>query len=116
MKAPLDKKQEWNSKQDTRREIKKALEMRFPEFEVRLGGLTSLDITKKGIDKAHGIEQIMEKLLVSKDDIVFLGDALYEGGNDAAVLRTGIDTIQVSGPEETKQLIRSLLTSLKHKS
>ena len=116
MKAPLDKKQEWNSKQDMRREIKKALETHFPEFEVRLGGLTSLDITKKGIDKAHGIEQIMKKLLVPKDDIVFLGDALYEGGNDAAVLRTGIDTIQVSGPEETKQLIRSLLTSLKHKS
>lgn len=115
MEAPLEKKREWNSTQDRRREIKKALEARLPEFEIRLGGLTSLDITKKGIDKAYGINQIMKLLSVSKDEIVFVGDALYEGGNDATVLGTGVDTVQVSGPEETKQFIRSLM-GLKQKT
>lgn len=109
MQAPLDKKQEWNSTHDMRREMVKALKEHLPEFEIRLGGLTSLDITKKGIDKAHGIKQIMKRLSVSKDEIVYIGDALYKGGNDAAVIKTGIETIQISGPEEVKCLIQLLL-------
>lgn len=112
MRAPLKEKQAWNREQDMRREMVRALSARIPEFEIRLGGLTSLDITKKGIDKSHGISQIMEKLSVSIDEIAYVGDALYEGGNDAAVLVTGVDTVQVSGPEDTKYFIRSLLGAI----
>ena len=108
-KAPLAQKEKWNKEMDIRRGLKTALEKHLPEFEVRLGGLTSIDITKKGLDKAFGVQEIMKTLLVSKKDIIYIGDALYEGGNDAAVLRTGIDAIQVSGPEEVKYLIRLLL-------
>jgi phosphomannomutase len=108
-KAPLAKKEKWNKEIDLRRKLKKTLEKYLPKFEVRLGGLTSIDITKKGMDKAFGIQEIMKALSVSKKDIVYIGDSLYEGGNDVAVLRTGIDIIQVSGPEEVKYLIRELL-------
>ena len=108
-KAPLAKKEKWNKEMDIRRKLKETLEKHLPKFEVRLGGLTSIDITKKGIDKAFGVQEIMKTLLVSKRDIIYIGDALYEGGNDAAVLQTGIDAIQVSGPEEVKYLIRKLL-------
>ena len=107
--APLDKKQMWNKNQDRRTEMQKILQQIIPQFEIRLGGLTSIDITKKGIDKAYGIEQIMKIFKAKKDEIVFIGDALYEGGNDFAVVRTGIDTVEVSGPEEVKYFIRSLL-------
>ncbi|MDP3004341.1 MAG: HAD-IIB family hydrolase [Candidatus Azambacteria bacterium] len=108
-KAPLAKKERWNKKMDTRRNLKEALEKYLPEFEVRIGGLTSIDITKKGMDKAFGIKEIMRTLAVSQKEIVYIGDALYEGGNDAVVLQAGIDTIQVSGPEEVKYLIHRLL-------
>ncbi len=108
-KAPLVKKEKWNKEIDIRRKLKKTLEKYLPEFEVRLGGLTSIDITKKGLDKAFGIRKIMKILSVSKKEIVYMGDALYEGGNDAAALQIGIDTIQVSGPEEVKYFIRRLL-------
>lgn len=108
-KAPLAKKEKWNKEMDIRRKLKTTLEKHLPEFEVRLGGLTSIDITKKGMDKAFGIKEIMKALSVSKKDIVYIGDALYEGGNDAAVLQTGIDAIQVSGPEEVKYLTRFIL-------
>ncbi len=107
--ASLDKKQAWNTTQDRRKEIQQELEQYLPQFEIRLGGLTSIDVTKKGIDKAYGIEQIMKTLKAVKDEIVFVGDALFEGGNDFAVVRTGIDTVAVSDPEETKYFIRSLL-------
>jgi len=113
-KAPLAEKEKWNKEMDIRRKLKKALKKHLREFEVRIGGLTSIDITKKGIDKAFGIKEIMKELSVSQKDIVYIGDALYKGGNDAAVLQTGIDIIQISGPEEVKYLIRSLLTTLEH--
>lgn len=107
-KAPLAKKEEWNKNQDIRPQLKAALEKYLPEFEVRLGGLTSVDITKKGIDKAYGINEIAELLSVSIKEMIYIGDALYEGGNDFAVIKTGIDTIQVSGPADVKYLLRKL--------
>jgi len=109
-KASLAKKEEWNKKNDVRRQLKKTLEKYLPEFEVRLGGLTSVDITKKGLNKAFGVKEIMKWLSLSKKDVVYIGDALYKGGNDAAVLKVGIDTIQVSGPKEVKQIILKLLS------
>jgi len=109
--APLSVKEKWNKEMnEVRFKIKELLEKYLPEFTIRLGGLTSIDVTKKGLDKAFGIKEIMKTLAFSKKDIVYIGDALYEGGNDAAVLQTGIDTIQVSGPEEVKYLIRRFLS------
>lgn len=108
-KAPLEKKEEWNKKQDIRPQLKSALEKYLPKFEVRLGGLTSIDITKKGIDKAYGVKEISKLLSVSIKEMMYVGDALYEGGNDFAVVPTGIDTIQVSGPEDVQYLIRQFL-------
>ncbi len=55
----------------------------------------------------------MEKHLgVSIPEMVFVGDALFEGGNDHAALKSGIEAIQVSGPEDTKKLIRGWLAEL----
>lgn len=112
-KAPLEEKRSWNEKSDIRLKLKAVLEKYLPEFEVRLGGLTSVDITKKGIDKAYGVEQVAKLLAVSKKDIVYVGDALYKGGNDYAVKRAKVDTLQVKDEKETKQFIHFLLLSIK---
>ena len=48
----------------------------LPEFEVRLGGLTSIDVTKKGIDKAYGIRQVKKRLSVPIKEMAYVGDAL----------------------------------------
>ncbi len=109
-KAPLSVKEEWNRKNNAiRSRLKNYLEKRLPGFEVRMGGLTSIDVTKKGIDKAYGVERIAELTGIPVGKMVYIGDALYEGGNDSAVFKTGIETIKVSGPEETKYLLREAL-------
>jgi HAD superfamily hydrolase (TIGR01484 family) len=115
-KAPLEKKKEWHEKADIRPQLQKALKKYLPEFEIRLGGLTSIDITKKGIDKAYGIKQLAGFLSLPKGDIVYIGDALYRGGNDYAVRKAKVDTLQIKDEEETKQFIRFLLLSLKRSS
>ncbi len=111
-KAPLAKKEEWRAKSDIRPKLKVVLEKDLPEFEVRLGGLTSIDITKKGIDKAYGVNQVATFLSVSKKDMLYVGDALYKGGNDYVVKKTKIDTLQIKDEEETKQLIQFLLKTM----
>jgi len=112
-KAPLYKKKEWNIKNDIRPQLRTALRKHLPDFEIRLGGLTTIDVTKKGIDKAYGIMKIMKMTALSRKEIVYIGDALYKGGNDYAVKRTKVVTVMVDGPEETKNFVRCLLTALK---
>lgn len=107
--APVAAKEEWNKVSDQRKKIKTILEKYLSEFEVRLGGLTSIDITRKGVDKAFGVEQIMQTLNITKNEIIFIGDALYEGGNDHAVKKTGVETVEVSDPTETSYFISNIL-------
>lgn len=108
-KAPVHAKKEWSEKKDSRPQIIKSLKKHLPEFEIRSGGLTSIDVMRKGIDKAYGIRNIRKFLGVSSRKMVFVGDAFYPGGNDTPVLKTGVDCIRVSGQEETKKLIRFLV-------
>lgn len=41
--------------------------------------------------------------------MVYVGDALYEGGNDAIVKETGISTIQVDRVRDTKFFVHAIL-------
>jgi len=106
----LKLKENWLKKNKKLRErMAKYLQKILPEFEIRVGGLTSIDITKKGIDKAYGIRQISKNLKTPIKDMVFVGDALFPRGNDYAAKKTGILCIQVKSPKETKELISRML-------
>ena len=54
-KGSLGKKKKWDSDFSKRSQMKALLDKSIPEFSVRLGGTTSVDVTKEGIDKAYGI-------------------------------------------------------------
>lgn len=107
--ATLAAKESWDPTREKRQKIVSFLQAKIPEFDIRLGGTTSIDITKKGVNKGYGIRKLEEYLRMPLDHMVFVGDALYQGGNDYPAKATGIDCIQVSGPEETKKLIASWL-------
>jgi len=55
----------------------------------------------------------MDKLIgaieISKDEILFVGDKLQEGGNDYPVKAMGIDSIEVDGWVETAYVIEGIL-------
>lgn len=105
--APISLKKKWDPFGKKRKYIISLMDL--PEFEVRFGGTTSIDVTKKGRDKAFGMNKICEHLKLKHEDVLFIGDALHEGGNDYAVEQMGIDCIETSGPEETKKIIKNLL-------
>jgi len=110
--APIELKEKWDSDNKKRLIIKEILENYISEFEIRIGGTTSIDVTRKGIDKAYGINQIEKYLKINKDEMIFIGDALFEGGNDYPVKSTGVYCIQVSGPEECKEVIKNFIQEL----
>lgn len=109
-KAPLKLKEKWKKEHMTDKiKITKTLQKYLPDLEVRAAGYTSIDVTRKGIDKEYGIRQIKKHLGVPFGAMLFVGDALFKGGNDYAALRTGIPCFEVKGPEETKKIIKDLL-------
>jgi phosphomannomutase len=111
--APLEPKQKWDPDFAKRKKIKTKLDKSLSEFSVQLGGATSIDVTKPGIDKAYGIRKLKKVLDIKISEMIFIGDALFEGGNDHPARTTGADCIQVRDPEETKRVIEAIITCLK---
>lgn len=81
----------------------------LPDLEVRIGGTTSTDITMPGIDKAYGMQKLVDAIDIDKNEILFIGDKLQEGGNDYPVKAMGIDSIEVEGWEDTALVLRGVL-------
>jgi len=108
--APSDKKYKWAEKNaEIRKELRTAIAEQLPDLEVRSSGTTSVDVTHIGIDKAYGMEKLITELGIKKDDVLFIGDKLQEGGNDYPVKAIGIDTIEVNGWEDTAFVLEGIL-------
>ncbi|TXE07794.1 HAD-IIB family hydrolase [Gelidibacter salicanalis] len=107
--APLEEKKKWDPDFIKRQKIVALLKKPLQAFSIGLGGTTSIDIVKPGIDKAYGIRKLTEVLGVAIPEMLFIGDALFEGGNDYPARKSGVDCIQVRDPEETKTIIRTII-------
>ncbi len=104
--APIDVKKAWDPDRLKRQMLVSLLKKKIPEFDIRIGGMSSIDVTKMGIDKAYAIGKIRNLLKVTDDEIMFVGDALYKGGNDAPVKKTDVDFIQPDDPSDTLELLK----------
>lgn len=107
--APLEEKKGWDPDFEKRKKVVVRLKTTLKGFSIGMGGTTSIDIVKPGIDKAYGIRKLEEILGFSISEMLFIGDALFEGGNDYPARKTGVDCIQVRDPEETKSIIQTII-------
>ena len=110
--APLEAKKQWDPDFAKRKTMQTRLESLIPEFNVRLGGTTSVDVTKHGIDKAYGIQKLRDILGIAIEEMIFVGDALFPGGNDYPAKQAGVVSIQVRDPDETKRVIEAILACM----
>lgn len=101
-------KEAWDPDDSKKRALRDYVAPLLPEFEVRVGGISSVDITKPGIDKAYGMQKLLTLLSASKDEVLFIGDRLDEGGNDYPVKSMGIDSIAVQKWQDTALVIETL--------
>jgi hypothetical protein len=108
--APLHLKKKWDPYHLKRLSMIDVLKRYIPEFEIRTGGSTSVDVTKKDIDKAYGIKQIEKFLGFKIEEMIFVGDQIVPHGNDFPVVKTGVDYIKTDGPSETAKIIKEMLS------
>lgn len=111
LEAPQEIKQGWDIDGSKRRIIVDALQSKLAGFDILIGGASTIDITRKDINKANGVEWLSRRLGFEPGEMLYVGDALYDGGNDAVVIKTGIQTRSVAGPADTAKIIDELLAA-----
>lgn len=110
--APLAEKKKWDPDFVKRKKIQVILDALLPDYSVKLGGSTSIDVTRPGIDKGFGIKKLQDVLGVGRKEMLFIGDALFPGGNDYPAKEAGVDCIQVRDPSETKRVVEAIIAFL----
>jgi phosphomannomutase len=105
--APLKLKKEYDPDGKKRKKYVEYLNniIDATKFEIKIGGTTSIDITRKGLDKAWGIKKFAEHHNIKLSEILFIGDKIYSGGNDYAASKI-VDFISVKNPYETLERLR----------
>lgn len=110
--APLDEKKKWDPGFAKREKISVLLRPLIPGFSVQMGGSTSIDVTRPGIDKGYGVRKLHETLGVPLRRMIFVGDAIFPGGNDYPAKQTGVTSNAVRDPHETKRVIEAIIPCL----
>jgi len=78
----------------------------IPEnYSVKIGGTTSIDICRGHPDKSTALVDLFSSCLT---DCLYIGDSLFNGGNDSPVLKI-MDCHHVDNPNETKSFLEEVL-------
>lgn len=111
--APIHAKEIWDPDFAKRKIIQADLRTRLPGLSINMGGATSIDITREGVDKAYGLKKLRDASGIPLDAMMFIGDAIFPGGNDYPAKQLGLDTVRVRDPEETLAVIEAIVACQK---
>lgn len=109
--APVEAKKAWDPTGEKKNALRAAVQEHLADLEVRSGGSTSVDITRRGIDKAYGMRKLSELTGIPFDQMLFVGDRLDPDGNDFPVIALGIPTRAVEGWEDTAEVVEQFLAA-----
>jgi HAD superfamily hydrolase (TIGR01484 family) len=105
--ASLELKKKYDPDGLKRKEWINFIKEELNDYELKIGGTTSLDVTRKGLDKAWGIKEFAKYYNLPLNEIIYFGDKLYPGGNDYAASKI-VDCVAVKSPEDTLKELRRL--------
>ena len=111
--APIDAKHSWDPDFAKRKVIQADLQKRLPGLSINMGGATSIDITREGVDKAYGLKKLNEASGIALDKMMFIGDAIFPGGNDYPAKEAGVDCVRVRDPQETISVVTAIVACQK---
>lgn len=110
--APVDAKRVWDPDNTRKQALAEAVRRDLPSLTVRAAGLTSVDVSAGGVDKAYAVRELAGRLGIDVENIVFVGDRMEPGGNDYPAAEAGAMPVRVSCPEDTVLLCDRLLERL----
>lgn len=107
--APSEAKRLYDPQGEKRREWVNFLKNYLDEnkYSLKIGGTTSLDVTRKGLDKEWGIREFARYNNINFQDILFFGDKIYPGGNDYPASKI-VDCLSVKSPTETLKKLKEI--------
>lgn len=111
--APIAAKEHWDPKFEKRKIIQADLKQRLPGLSINMGGATSIDITREGVDKGYGLKKLRDESGIPLEAMMFVGDAIFPGGNDYPAKELGLDTVNVRDPQETLSVIATVIACTK---
>lgn len=104
----IAKKEAFDPDGSRRRKLLEKFPLHSDTVDVKIGGTTTLDYFKKGRNKGYNVARLITQEDWKKGECVYVGDALFPGGNDEAVVGV-IDTVPVKDPGETGSFIAKVL-------
>lgn len=108
--APPEKKKGWDPDKRKRTPLVTALMQKLPPaFIARMNAMTTIDITRKEVSKAFAVREFSRLSGVPIREMLYVGDALFPGGNDEIVKQSGVKTHQVLSVRDTSEVISTLL-------
>lgn len=107
--APSNLKAAYDPDGSKRKEWIKFLKEHLDEnkYDIKIGGTTSIDVTRKGLDKEWGIKAFAKHHNIPLNSILFFGDKLHQEGNDFPATKI-VDCIAVKSPKDTLQQLRAI--------
>lgn len=111
--APIDAKEHWDPDFAKRKIIQADLRKRLPGLSINMGGATSIDITREGVDKGYALKRLRDESGIALEAMIFVGDAIFPGGNDYPAKEIGLDTVRVRDPKETLAVIATYVACAK---
>lgn len=108
--APPGIKKSWDPDRSKRLTLAASMDKILDgKYAITVGGATSVDVSRIGQDKAYGVNKFLAFMHAVPEEAIFIGDALFEGGNDYPVKTTGVECIETSGVGETLKLIDAFM-------
>ena len=107
--APKEEKLQFDPDKAKRRAIYAEMCELFSEYSVFIGGSTSFDMTEKKYNKYDAIMRFAQENGYTRDEIIFIGDDLDDGGNDSHVRLGGMDYIRIYDYRDFPKDIEPLL-------
>jgi hydroxymethylpyrimidine pyrophosphatase-like HAD family hydrolase len=105
--TPLEIKKAYDPDKKKRKALLKKFPFKSDKFDCVIAGTTCFDYFLKGMNKGTNIKRLIALKNWRSDECLYIGDALFKGGNDESVIGV-IPTKSVKNPEETLTFINGL--------
>lgn len=105
--APIEDKKAFDSKGEYRQKVLKDYPLESDLIEIKIAGTTCFDYLPKGLHKGYNIRKFIKYMEWKKVDCLYIGDALFSGGNDETVIGV-IPTFPVENHLETLKFLKNL--------
>lgn len=93
-----------NGNQDALKKLRDEF-ISLPRFEVVSSSRSNIEVYKKGVSKAHGIEALIKRLGISREEVIAIGDE----ENDLSMIRyAGMGVAMGNATEEVKQAAKMI--------